>query len=450
MPSPPSPSSRSTPIVLVPLELEHRVLLAHLPPEDVVVCGPGREGIRRWADRNRNPARPVILAGLARALDPALKTGHVIAASEVYNPHGPTLVSPLGTAIETPDIDRRRTTSSLVPITSVAAKADLFRTSRAALVDLEAVPFSQIAEQLGWIWGVVRVVFEEAKETLDTSPERWADHLGQQSRRAVAMDIFQRPKLLRAIKPLRTRAEAAVENLGATLATLTFGKTKATIRKRTAPGRDVLVFGGTFDPPHTTHAELPFLVAPRLNCERIIFVPANINPLKQDTPPTPAKHRLAMLKLALADHPDAKISTCELKREGPSYMVDTLKYLRTKLKGDRATPPRLRLLFGSDQALQFTRWHKWQTILDFATPAVVLRPPFTRASFGRALVEEGCTPALARSFVSWTVDLPPRWANSTAIRSDIADGRTGEHLAPAVAEYIKEHNLYQMRERAHD
>lgn len=446
----PSFTTTFEPIVLVPLELEHRGLLAHLTPENVVVCGPGREGIRRWADRNRNPKRPVILAGLARALDPSLKTGHVIAASEVYNPHGPTLLSPLGAAIETPDVDRRRTTSSLVPINSVAAKADLFRTSRAALVDLEAVPFTQIAEQLDWVWGVVRVIFEEAKETLETSPERWADHLGNQSRRAIAMEIFQRPKLIRAIKPLRARAEAAINNLGMTLAKLTYGETLATTRKRTAPGRDVLVFGGTFDPPHTAHAELPFLVAPRLGCERIIFVPANINPLKQDTPPTAAKHRLAMLKLALAHHPEAKISTCELKREGPSYMVDTLKYLRAKLKGDRAAPPRLRLLFGSDQALQFTRWHKWQTILDLATPAVVLRPPFTRASFGRALIEEGCSTALARSFVSWTVDLPPRWANSTAIRSNVSMGQTGDFLAPAVAEYIEEHDLYQTRERAHD
>ena len=432
------------------MELEHRGLLAHLPPEDVIFCGLGREGIRRWSDRNRRPNRPIIMAGLARALDPTLKTGDVIAASEVYNPHGPTLVSPLGNAIETPDVNRQRITSSLVPIKSVAAKADLYRTSRAAVVDMEAVPFAQIAEQLGWMWGIIRVVLEEAKETLYTSPERWADHLGQQSRRAVAMELFQRPSLLRGIKPIRNRAEKAVDNLGRTLAALTFGETAPTIRKRAAPGRDVLIFGGTFDPPHIAHAELPFLVAPRIGCERVIYVPANINPLKQDTPPTPATHRLAMLKIALEDHPEAKISTCELKREGPSYMVDTLEYLRKKLQGSRSAPPRLRLLFGSDQALQFTRWHKWKKILDLATPAVVLRPPLTRASFARALVEEGCTPALARSFVSWTVDLPPSWANSTAIRSGVASGHNGADLQPGVAQYIAEHGLYRTRERAHD
>jgi nicotinate-nucleotide adenylyltransferase len=392
----------------------------------------------------------VILAGLAQGLDRALQCGSVITVSEVFNPHGPTLLSPLAAAIVAPDVDKRRGTSSLVPVKNVAAKADLFRTSRAAVVDLESVPFSQIAEQLGWNWGIVRVVFEEAKETLPTSPDRWTDHLGQQSRRAMAMEVFQRPSRLRTLKPIRARAEKAIMNLARTLAALEFGEAAPTRRKRVSRGRDILIFGGTFDPPHTAHIELPFLVAPRIGCERVIFVPAKVNPLKQDTPPTSAEHRVAMLKLALADHPEARISKCELKRSGPSFMIDTLRYLQKKLEGEGAKTPRLRLLIGSDQALQFTQWHDWKKILDLATPAIMMRPPFTRAVFSRALAEAGCTAALARSFVSWTVDLPQRHANSTTIRSAVAEGTEVSDLAPSVAEYIEAHRLYRARERAHD
>ena len=80
----------------------------------------------------------------------------------------------------------------------------------------------------------------------------------------------------------------------------------------------ILIFGGTFDPPHLAHTALPPLVARRLDCKRILYIPAAANPLKTDAPPTAVEHRLAMLRLALADVPDAEISTIELDRPGPS------------------------------------------------------------------------------------------------------------------------------------
>src|SRR5687767_7658800 len=92
----------------------------------------------------------------------------------------------------------------------------------------------------------------------------------------------------------------------------------------------VLVFGGTFDPPHLAHSRLPALAAQQLGCDEILYVPAAINPLKQDALPTSKEHRLAMLLLAIADVPGAKISTTELERNGPSYTIDTLKELRRK------------------------------------------------------------------------------------------------------------------------
>src|SRR5262245_29374614 len=168
--------------------------------------------------------------------------------------------------------------------------------------------------------------------------------------------------------------------------------------------RRILVFGGTFDPPHIAHANLPELAARQLECDEIIYVPAAINPLKQDHPPTAKEHRLAMLLLAIANIPNAKISAIELDRKGPSYTIDTLRALRQQFasSGDSPRtkpsrskrpmpssssdpPPEFRLLLGCDQALSFHEWKDWQEILKLATPAVMVRPPWTPKSFEREL-----------------------------------------------------------------
>ena len=71
-----------------------------------------------------------------------------------------------------------------------------------------------------------------------------------------------------------------------------------------------LLYGGTFDPVHAGHVEVPFAAMQHLGFDRVLYVPANIAPLKEDAP-TPSSHRLAMLQLALGDSPWAEISTIE-------------------------------------------------------------------------------------------------------------------------------------------
>ena len=435
--------SNDRPIVLVPLDFERRGLAQYLPAEDLVVCGPGREGIRRWADLHSRTTRPVVMAGLGGGLDPALPRNSVVVASEVFNPHGPTLASPLATAINAPELPRARMTSSLRTVASAEAKADLYRTSGAGMVDLESVPFAQIAEQLSWNWGIIRVICDAADETLPTAVDRWVDHAGNTRLRAIARDLFQRPSLIPRLGTIRDRAKGAIDTLGKALSQLEIGKITYKATKASNIRREILVFGGTFDPPHRSHVEIPFLVAKRIGCQEVVFVPASVSPLKQNTPPTPAKHRLEMLRLALVGMPVAKISRCELTREGPSYMVDTLEYLRGKLRDSEGRLPRLRLLMGSDQALQFTMWHEWKRILDLATPVVVLRPPYTRTTFARALADASSDDFLARSWLSWTVDIPPRSDNSTNIREQVRRGEDlGEDIPEAVAQYIMANGLY--------
>jgi nicotinate-nucleotide adenylyltransferase len=208
--------------------------------------------------------------------------------------------------------------------------------------------------------------------------------------------------------------------------------------------RRILVFGGTFDPPHLAHARLPALAAQQLHCDEILYVPASINPLKGKTKPAPKEHRLAMLLLAIADVPGARISTIELDRKGKSYSIDTLRALSGASSGGRGhtSANRLFLLIGCDQALDFHRWKSWEEIQELATPAVMVRPPWTRPLFARDLRRKYGKDEAER-WLSWTLDLPRVDISATEVRRRLRAGqRTDAFLDPAVARYIRTNRLY--------
>jgi nicotinate-nucleotide adenylyltransferase len=187
--------------------------------------------------------------------------------------------------------------------------------------------------------------------------------------------------------------------------------------------------------------KLPPLVADQLHCDRLLYVPARMNPLKNGEPTTDAAHRVSMLAIALADNPDAEISTVELDRVagGPSYTIDTLRQLR-----DTCGPQtELVLLIGADQALDFHRWKDWQQILELAEPAVLLRPPWDGERFAREL-HQRFDDEEAAQWMARVVHVPMIDINATEIRRRLAEGATVDGVIdPAVLQYIQKHGLYK-------
>ncbi len=200
-----------------------------------------------------------------------------------------------------------------------------------------------------------------------------------------------------------------------------------------------LVFGGSFDPPHVAHVELPGRVRQRVGADVVLYVPAARSPHKADRDPTPAKHRLAMLRLALADQPAARILTDELDRAGdgrPSYTVETLERLRERLPDH----VELRLLIGADQARTFETWREPERIVALAEPLVMVRPPDTAESLLASLADG----ASRRAWADRLVDVPRIEASSTEVRRRVRGGEPIDGLVPAaVARYIEDHGLYR-------
>lgn len=202
--------------------------------------------------------------------------------------------------------------------------------------------------------------------------------------------------------------------------------------------RPIVVFGGTFDPPHRAHLTLPFLAAEAIGAKHVLFIPAGCNPQKMENQPTSGDHRIAMLETALADEPAASVSSIEVDRQGATYMVDTLRQLHT-MKPWSESP--LRLLIGADQAMNFRTWRAWREIITLAEPLIMPRGEQDIEGLQNAL--EALFPEDAEAWRGRVLDLPRRSDRSMEIRSDVInDVPLEDQLTPEVEAYVRLHGLY--------
>lgn len=196
--------------------------------------------------------------------------------------------------------------------------------------------------------------------------------------------------------------------------------------------KQIGILGGTFDPVHHGHLHLAIQMLEIHNLSEVWWIPAQINPLKGN-PLTPAQHRLEMLKLALADIPQFKILEEELKREGPSYTIDTLRELKKTIAQDC----KLHLILGDDALANFTQWKEPGEIVRLAPPLIGAR---NSARFPETLE----MPKELREVLmhGWTA-IPLMEISATDIRKRLKMRRFCEHLLPVkVLDYISRFGLY--------
>jgi nicotinate-nucleotide adenylyltransferase len=140
------------------------------------------------------------------------------------------------------------------------------------------------------------------------------------------------------------------------------------------------ILGGTFNPPHIGHLICGQEALRELGLERVMLVPARIPPHKPVEHEPGAEHRLALCRLAVAGDERFAVSDVELRREGPSYTVDTLRQLRVHAPHDE-----LVLILGGDIAAGLPSWRMPERVLELATVAVAKRRGTARGEVERAL-----------------------------------------------------------------
>ena len=128
------------------------------------------------------------------------------------------------------------------------------------------------------------------------------------------------------------------------------------------------LLGGTFDPVHAGHIFIAEEARIRLELELVLFIVAGRPWLKLDRDISPAELRVEMVRLSIAKHEHFVLSTVEVDRGGPSYMVDTLDELRTTMGENEYY-----LILGRDSFTELPLWKQAERIVELCKLVVVQR-----------------------------------------------------------------------------
>ncbi|HET9205594.1 MAG TPA: nicotinate-nucleotide adenylyltransferase [Burkholderiaceae bacterium] len=187
------------------------------------------------------------------------------------------------------------------------------------------------------------------------------------------------------------------------------------------------LFGGTFDPPQLAHLALARAARDALQLAEVRWIPSG-QPWQKAHAVTPAQHREAMVRLAIAGERGFVLERCEMERTGPSYTLQTVQELQQAERGAQWV-----LVIGADQYNNLHTWRGWRELLGLVTLAVAPRPGVVMRP----------DPDVAR-VPHQAVPLPPMPISATDIRARVQRGESISGLvADTVASYIDQHHLYR-------
>ena len=173
-----------------------------------------------------------------------------------------------------------------------------------------------------------------------------------------------------------------------------------------------------------------------INLARVLFIPAGQPWFKDGQTVADSKHRLEMVRLAITDNPHFAVSDMEIRRDGPTYTIDTLAALRKEVGVD----DEFYFILGVDALNELHRWCR----------------PLRRARHSH---RRGCREAKSRVGSNWgalesirdgasdevvIVDGPRVDISAADVRRRMAKGLSVQGMVPhTVEDYARRHGLYE-------
>lgn len=194
------------------------------------------------------------------------------------------------------------------------------------------------------------------------------------------------------------------------------------------------IYGGTFSPVHNGHVAAAKAFMEQMWLDVLYVIPTGVTPHKQMDGEVTAAQRLAMCELAFADVEGVIVSDMEIRREGKSFTVDTLRALSGE---DR----RLFLLLGTDMMLTLDQWRAPDRIFELCYPVYIRRE--SDKALDEEIVQKIAQYNQKYGKVVRRIVAEPIEVSSTEVRERIRSGQSIDAIVPApVAAYIKENGLY--------
>ncbi|HKZ32653.1 MAG TPA: nicotinate (nicotinamide) nucleotide adenylyltransferase, partial [Vicinamibacteria bacterium] len=130
------------------------------------------------------------------------------------------------------------------------------------------------------------------------------------------------------------------------------------------------LYGGTFDPIHFGHLRAAENAREELGLDLVAFVPAAVPP-HRGAPVSAASDRLAMVRIATTPYAAFEAWDHELRREGPSYTIETVEALVAAHAADAFV-----LVVGADTWPEIPTWREPERLLALVEVGVVDRPGY--------------------------------------------------------------------------
>jgi len=194
------------------------------------------------------------------------------------------------------------------------------------------------------------------------------------------------------------------------------------------------LFGGTFDPVHFGHLLMAEQCREHCRLDEVWFLPSGLPPHKQQAPITEGGQRVEMLRLATAGHSVFQVNDLELKRDGPTFTVDTLSELAAQEPGRE-----LFFLIGGDSLNDLPTWREPERIAELAVIVAANRGDVALPS------QTELTSLLGEAVANRVqlVTMPGMDVSATDIRRRVREGKSIRYMTPrAVEVYIHQHGLY--------
>jgi nicotinate-nucleotide adenylyltransferase len=184
------------------------------------------------------------------------------------------------------------------------------------------------------------------------------------------------------------------------------------------------ILGGTFNPVHVGHLILAEEVREKAALDKIIFVPTYLPPHKDNSEIAAASDRFRMLKMAIKGNRYFTVSDVEIKRQGQSYTIDTVKQFKDKFPEDE-----LYFITGSDMLKYLDEWKDLSEILKLVKFIVATRPGYPLEKIP--------------SYIS-TVSIRAVDVSAFEVRQASREGKSFRYLVPEqVYNYIAKRRLYK-------
>ncbi|HMG16052.1 MAG TPA: nicotinate (nicotinamide) nucleotide adenylyltransferase [Saprospiraceae bacterium] len=188
------------------------------------------------------------------------------------------------------------------------------------------------------------------------------------------------------------------------------------------------LFFGSFNPIHLGHLIIANFMASNTDLNQVWFMVSPQNPFKDKKTLAPDLTRLQMIRMAIEDNNQLKVSDIEFSLPKPSYTITTLTYLKEKYPSYEFC-----LIMGSDNLSSLPLWKNYEQIINNYPIYIYIRPAYLE------------NPLVGNNNIFF-FDVPQILISASTIRKYIEEGKSIKYLVPEVIyEFLDGNKLYKLK-----